>query len=48
MQIFTGPLPTLLQRARLYWDMDICGVHSGLSVSSLFDLQCMLCGVTLI
>lgn len=27
--------------------MDIYGVHSGLAVSSFFDLQCMLWGVVL-
>lgn len=46
LQIFTGSLHSLLPR--LYWDMGIYGVHSGLGVSSLFDLHCMLCGVVLI
>lgn len=48
MQLFTWSLPTLLSRTRLYWDSAICGVHGSLGVSSLFDLQCMLCGLVLI
>lgn len=42
LQIFTGSLPTQLPTARLCWDVDISGAHSGMDVSSLFDLHCVL------